>query len=281
MLSAIFTENPMLWLVFRELIFELGTVGHEDHFPFRERVMPVHLPHHEHHGERFARALGVPYNAAAFAAALSFDQALDRQLHGTELLISPYYLDDFALLVSGEQREGTDDVEQVVPVQHPRHEALLIVRAAATVFEIIQRARKRVRPAIKVLLAVGCDRAELCFLTARYDEELIEVKKWRTAFALGTPLLAVSKQLIYGLRDGFFHLRGFAFNHDDRQPVQESSRRYRMCRTECGSFSVTRISSPELLNHSTQAIRFTALDYLKRCRTFESRVRGIKPCTDL
>ena len=47
------------------------------------------------------------------------------------------------------------------------------------------------------------------------------------------------------------------------------------------SFSIARISHPELPNHSPQPIGFTALDYLKRCRTFESRVRSFKPRTNL
>jgi hypothetical protein len=46
-------------------------------------------------------------------------------------------------------------------------------------------------------------------------------------------------------------------------------------------FSIARISHPELANHSPQAIRFTALDHLERCRTLESRVRNIEPRTNL
>jgi hypothetical protein len=47
------------------------------------------------------------------------------------------------------------------------------------------------------------------------------------------------------------------------------------------SVSIARISNPELPNHSPQPIGFTALDFLKRCRTFESWVGDIEPRTDL
>ena len=52
-------------------------------------------------------------------------------------------------------------------------------------------------------------------------------------------------------------------------------------RLDASTVSIARISSSELPNHSPQAIRFTALDDLKRSRTFESRVRGIEPGTNL
>jgi len=47
------------------------------------------------------------------------------------------------------------------------------------------------------------------------------------------------------------------------------------------SFSIARIPHPKLPDHPPQPIRFAAFDYLNRRRTFESRVRGIKPGTNL
>ena len=108
--------------------------------------MPVHLPHHEHHGQRLAGALGVPDDAAALARGFAFQQALHCELYGAELLIAPDDLDRLALVVRREQREGANDVEQVVAVQHARHEALLVVWAAAAVFQIIQRCADTDRP---------------------------------------------------------------------------------------------------------------------------------------
>ena len=108
--------------------------------------MPVHLPHHEHHGQRFARALGVPDDAAALARGLAFQQSLHGQLDGAELLVAADDLDGLALVVGGEQREGADEVEQVVAVEHPGHEALLVVGAAAAVLQIVHGARDTGRP---------------------------------------------------------------------------------------------------------------------------------------
>ncbi len=69
---------------------------------------------------------------------LSFQQALHRQLHGAELLVASDDLDDLAFVVGREQGESADDVEQVVPVQHPGDKALLVVWAAAAVLQIVQ-----------------------------------------------------------------------------------------------------------------------------------------------
>ena len=148
--------------------------------------MPIHLPHHEHHGQGFAGTLSVPDDAAALAGSLAFQQALHGQLHGAELLIAPHNLDDLAFVVGGKQREGADDVQQVIAVEHPGNEALLIVGAAAAVFQIIQRPWKRVCPAIEVFFAVGGDGAELRFLPAGGDDELVVIEERRAAFALGS-----------------------------------------------------------------------------------------------
>ena len=206
---------------FGKLVLQLGAVGDEYHLPLRERRMPVHLPHHEHHGQGFAGALRVPDDAAALAGRLAFQQALHGQLDGAELLVTSDDLDDLALVVGGEQREGADDVEQVVAVEHPGHEALLVVRAAAAVLQIVHRTRKRVRPAIEMLFVVRGDGAELRLLPAGGDDELIVVEKRRAAFALGAALLAVSQELVDGFGDRLLHLRRFALDDDDRQPVQE------------------------------------------------------------
>ena len=71
-----------------QLLFQLGAIGDEDDLPVRELRVTVHLPNHEHHGERLAGALGVPDDAAALAGVTAFDQPLHRQLHRAELLVS-------------------------------------------------------------------------------------------------------------------------------------------------------------------------------------------------
>ena len=118
-----------------KLLFQLGAVGDKDHLPVRELRMAVHLPHHEHHGQRFAGALGVPDDAAALAGVLAFEEALHRQLDGAELLVAAHDLDGLALVVRREEREGADQVQQVVAVEHPGHQALLVIGAAAAVVQ--------------------------------------------------------------------------------------------------------------------------------------------------
>ena len=206
---------------FGKLVFKLGPVGDEHDLPLGERGMPVHLPHHEHHGQGFARALRVPDDAAALARGLAFEQALHRELHGAELLVTPDDLDDLALVVGGEQREGADDVEQIVAVEHAGDQALLVVRAAAAVIQIIQGTRERVRPAIEMLFVMGGDGAEFRFLPAGRDDELVVIEQRRAALALGAALFAVAQQLVDGFGDGLLDLRRLAFDDHDRQAVQE------------------------------------------------------------
>src|SRR5207249_6601336 len=151
----------------------------------------------------------------------SSQEAFHGQFHGAELLVAPDDFDGLALVVGGEQCEGADDVEQVVAVKHPGHEALLVVGAAAGVLQVIQRTRKRVGPAVEILLAVGGDGAEFRFLPTGGNNELVEIKERRTAFALSPALLAVTEELADSFRDRFLHLRRFAFDDDDWQTVEE------------------------------------------------------------
>src|ERR1700687_1072623 len=169
--------------------------------------MPVHFPHHEHHGEGFAGALRVPDDTAAVAGSLSFQKAFHSQFHGAELLVAPDNFDGLALLAGGEQCESADEVEDVVAVKHAGHEALLVVGAAAAVLQVIAGPRGGGGPTIEILVAVGCDGAELGLLPASGDEELVEIKERRAAFTLGATLLAIPHELVDGLRDRFFDLR--------------------------------------------------------------------------
>jgi len=90
-------------------------------------------------------------------------------------------------------------------------------------FQIVERTRERVCPAIEQLLIVRGDRAKLGFLAARRDDELVVVKEVRAALALLPSLLAVAEKLIDGFRDRFLDLRRLAFDDDDRQAVEEQN----------------------------------------------------------
>src|ERR1700730_10806976 len=96
----------------------------------------------------------MPDDATALAGSSSFKQALYCQLDGAELLVASDDLDDLAFVVGREQGEGADDVEQVVAIQHPGHEALLVVWAAAAVLQIVHRTWKRVCPPEEKLFIV-------------------------------------------------------------------------------------------------------------------------------
>ena len=97
---------------------------------------------------------------------LAFEQSLDRELDGAELLVTADDLDRLALVVGREERERADQVEQVVAVEHAGHEPLLVVRAAGTVVQVIDRFAVRVGPAVEILFGLRRDRAELRLLPA-------------------------------------------------------------------------------------------------------------------
>ena len=204
-----------------KLALQLGPVRHEDHLPVREPGVAVHLPHHEHHGQGFSRALGVPDDAAPLPGALAFEEALHRQLDGAELLVAPHDLDRLALVVRRKEGEGADQVQEVVAVEHPGDEALLVVGAAAAVGDLVHRPGIGIGPAVEVLLAVGRDGAELGLVPAGGDDDLVVVEEGRAALALGAALLAVAEQLVDGLGDGVLDLGRLALDHPDGQAVQE------------------------------------------------------------
>jgi len=66
---------------------------------------------------------------------------------------------------------------------------------------------------------VGCDGTELGLLAAGGDHELVVIKQWHTAFALGPSLLAVTQHLVDGLDHGLLDFRRFALDHHNRQAV--------------------------------------------------------------
>ncbi len=183
--------------------------------------MAVHLTHHEHHGERFARTLGVPDDAAALAGILAIEQPLHCQLDGAELLVTAHDLDGLALVIGGEEREGTDEVQQVCLVEHAGHQALLVVGPALSVLQLVNGAGIRVCPAVEVFFRVCGDGAELGLVPARGDHDLVVIEKWCAAFPLGAPLLAVAEHLVDGLGYGVFHLGRFAFNHHNWKTVEK------------------------------------------------------------
>ncbi len=163
----------------------------------------------------------MPDDAAALTGIASFQKALDRQLDCAELLVASHYLNSLAPIIRREQCEGADKVKQVIAIQHPRHQPLLIVGAAGAMLQIIYRARIGIRPSVEVLLAVSGDGAELSFIAAGGDNDLVVVEQRRAAFALGAALLAVAEDLVDGLWDGIIDFGRLALDNYDRQTVQE------------------------------------------------------------
>ena len=163
----------------------------------------------------------MPDDAAALAGALSFQQALDRQLDGPELLVTSNDLDGLALVVGRKEREGADQVQQIVPVEHPGHQSLLVIGAALAVLQVVHRTGIGIGPAVEVLLAVRGDSAELGLLAAGGDDDLVVIEQRRAAFPFGAALLAVAQQLVNGFGDGVLDLGRLALDNDDRQTVQK------------------------------------------------------------
>ena len=79
----------------------------------------------------------MPNDAATLAGIAAFEQLLHRQLHRAELLVAADDLDRLALVIRREQREGRNQVEKVVPVEHAGHETLLVIWAAGAVVQFV------------------------------------------------------------------------------------------------------------------------------------------------
>ena len=204
-----------------QLVFELCPVGDEDHFPVRQLRVAVHFTHHEHHGERFARALGVPDDAAPFARVGALQQSLHGQLDRAKLLVASHNLDGLPSVVGRKQSERADEIKQVALVHHPGDQPLLVVWAACAMIEVVDRSRMGVGPAVEMLFTMRGDRPELGLLATGGDHKLIEIKERRTSFACDTTLLAVAQHLVDGLGDGVLHLGRLAFNQDHGQAIHE------------------------------------------------------------
>ena len=183
--------------------------------------MAIHLPHHKHHGQRFTRALRVPDDATALAWALPFQQTLDRELYCTELLVAPYDLDGLTPVVGREQGKSADDVQQVVAIQHPGDQSLLIVGTACSVFQFVQRERIGISPAVEVFFAMSSDGAELRLLAAGGNNDLIVKEKRCAAFTFGPTLFTVAQQLVDCFGDGVSDLGRLALDNHHWQTIQE------------------------------------------------------------
>ena len=146
MLSATFTVKPMLWLV------------SESCSSSWVRSVTKTTFHCESDGCRYiSRTMNIMVSdlpepcvcqmmPLRSRGRLAFQQTLHGQLDGAELLIAPDDLDRLAFVVGGEEREGADEVEQVVAVEHPGHEPLLVVGAAAPCSRSFDGAREMDRP---------------------------------------------------------------------------------------------------------------------------------------
>ena len=204
-----------------QLFFELGAVGHKNHFPLGQRCMSVHLAHHEHHGQRLAAALCVPNDAAACAWVLARQQAVDGFLHSLELLMPAHHLDQLTFVAGAKNGEGADDAEQIRLRHHACHHPLLVIGAAATLPQVIDLHRVRVCPTVEVLFVVRRDGSKLGLVSARHHQELVERKQGRAALTLGATLLAVTHQLVDGLRQSVFHLGRLGLDHHHRNAVHK------------------------------------------------------------
>ena len=201
-----------------ELVLQVFAVGHHHHFEAAQGGVRAQLAHQEHHGQRLARALGVPDHATApvvlaiLQASLAALQALNRLVHGAELLIPACHLDGLPTGLH-EQGEVAHDVQQVRLVEHARHHPLLLgqcgnPQAGGNIFFA---RRGRGLPAGKVL-EQAADRAHARLVEAGRDQQLVGEEQRLVALVVfhlvvGVPLVAVAAQLVDSitqrLRDGW------------------------------------------------------------------------------
>ena len=77
------------------------------------------------------------------------------------------------------------NIDAKFAVEHPGDQALLSIGAAAAVREVIHRTGIGIGPAVEVLLAMGGDGAELGFVAAGGDHDLVVIKQRRAALIGG------------------------------------------------------------------------------------------------
>ena len=184
-------------------------------------------PRHEDHGQRLARALGVPDDARARLRRLAGAQALDDLAGGAVLLVAADDLDAPARIGVHEHRAGAQHVEQGRRREQPLDQLLLLALDA-------QRRRvgpvalgPDVLPGIEVLVAGG-DRAELGLLAAGADQQQVRVEEPRLALAqarldgLGAAV-AVAQELLEGRvqRVGGVGVADLRLDHHQRDAVHE------------------------------------------------------------
>ena len=97
-------REPATLECLRYLPVQLLAVGYHHDGRVVQRRFAAQLGGQPQHGERLARALGVPHHAAPFLGTLAFGDALDRSVHRPVLLVSRELLDQLAAV------EFVDDI---------------------------------------------------------------------------------------------------------------------------------------------------------------------------
>ena len=159
-----------------KLLVQLHPVGDEDDFIILEFGIPAQLQHKEHHGQRFARTLGVPDHAAPVVAFLFRLQPFNGLMYGAILLVTADFLDHLA--VAGlKDREVADDVQQIFFPEYALQQKFL----AAGSGKVSQRQRIGVLP-FHVMLGPGPDGAHPGFPSAGGHQERIVIEQLLRAF---------------------------------------------------------------------------------------------------
>ena len=149
----------------------------------------------------------MPDDTAPFPGALSFQQSFDGQFDRPKLLIAPDNFNGLSLVVGRKEGECLDQVQQIVLIEHPGYQALLVIWSAGAMLQVINCAWIGVSPAVEVFFAMSSDSPELGFLAAGGDDKLVIEKKWGAAFTLDATLFAVTEHLVNGLGDGILDFR--------------------------------------------------------------------------
>ena len=212
---------------FAQLFFEVCAVVDEADFEILQVVAHPQLSDDEHHRQALAASLSMPNNAGAIIRRLASAKPVDDFADGSILLVTSDHLHS-GLAGVHEQRAGPHEIQQRLFRQHPLDEHFLLPFFVERRLVLPELLREDVVPRKEELFVGRSDRAELSFVAAGADQQLIGVEQSWLAFS--QPFVFCLFSLIavpHQLPERFLHRVGrevvgvFAFDDHQRQTVHE------------------------------------------------------------
>ena len=184
-----------------------------------ERV--IHLADDKHHGERFARTLGMPERTAFFSLVAS-TQALDNFGCAAILHIAgnEFHTDTVVLIFI--RNEVLNNIKEMGWLKHTGHSNLLCGGLAVGI-DITQLVWIGVLPLHKMADTTGDAGIAAVMETGGHDN-LIEIKQFRHALRLfSTSAVLIAHQLVDAFRHRFCDVRRLTFDNHERKTVHEQN----------------------------------------------------------